>query len=54
MVKIHTGSEYFRNRTILILKYKSANPQKRGPNGRKSRTDGNSPDGKGEIEYEIW
>ena len=33
MVKIHTGSEYFRNRTILILKYKSANPQNGGRAG---------------------
>ena len=33
MVKIHTGSEYFRNRIILILKNKSANPQKEGRTG---------------------
>ena len=33
MVKIHTGSECFRNRTILILKYKSANSQNEGRTG---------------------
>lgn len=33
MVKFHTGSEYFRNRTILILKNKSANLQKEGRTG---------------------
>lgn len=33
MVKFHTGSENFRNRTILILKYKSANPKFRGRTG---------------------
>jgi riboflavin transporter FmnP len=33
MVKFHTGSEYFRNRIILILKNKSANLQTEGRTG---------------------